>query len=117
MSKKKEYYLNPDKCKKLIDKLQTDKVCLTDLVHENSAPTAVDKGEVLELLCEHFVTIRNFLEFLKLTMDTSSKVETDQGEEYLITDVQKQTLDLYNGTIILLELHIQQHFGIILTRQ
>jgi hypothetical protein len=111
----KEYYLNAKRCQKLIDKLQTDKICLTSLIHDNS--DSEDKGEVLELLCEHFVTIRNFLDFLKLVMDTRPKLNTDQGEEYLVTDIHKQTLDLYNGTIILLELNMQQHHGIILTRQ
>jgi hypothetical protein len=113
----KEYYLNSKRCQELIDKLQTDKVCLTSLVHDHSADTSDSSAEVLELLCEYFVTIRNFLDFLKLVMDTRPKINLEGVEEYLVTDVHKQTLDLYNGTIILLELNIQQHHGIILTRQ
>ena len=113
-----EYYLNAKMCQELINKLQTDKFCLTTLIHDSSAEGAEDETETLELLCEYYVTIKNFLDFLNLVTTTRPKINSEKvGGEYLITDVHRQTIDLYNGTIILLEVSAKENYGIILARQ
>tara|TARA_Y100000296_G_C5141990_1_gene241595 strand:- start:622 stop:981 length:360 start_codon:yes stop_codon:yes gene_type:complete len=113
-----EYYLNAKTCQNLIEKLETDKLCLTALIHDNSASDAKDKTEMLELFCEYYVTIKNFLDFLNLVMTTQSKINSEElGDEYVITEIHRQTIDLYNGTIILLEVNAKEEYGIILARQ
>ena len=113
-----EYYLNAKTCQKLCDKLQTDKFCQTALIHDNSSAAAEGEAETLELLCEYYVTIKNFLDFLNLIMTTRPKINSEEmGDEYLINDVHKQTIDLYNGTVILLEVSAKENHGIILARQ
>tara|TARA_Y100000310_G_scaffold333166_1_gene410147 strand:+ start:337 stop:699 length:363 start_codon:yes stop_codon:yes gene_type:complete len=114
----REYYLNAKLCQELINKLQTDKVCLTSLIHDNSENNAKNQTETLELLCEYYVTIKNFLDFLNLVMTTQSKINSEElGDEYVITEIHRQTIDLYNGTIILLEVNAKEEYGIILARQ
>ena len=118
MSEGGEFYLNDKMCQGLISKLKTDKLCLTTLIHDSSADDLGDNTEILELFCEYFITIKNFLDFLNLVRDTQPKVKTEKlGDEYIITDVHRQTIDLYNGTILLLELNMKEQHGIILTRQ
>ena len=113
-----EYYLNAKMCQSLIEKLETDKLCLIALIHDNSSDDVEGKTEVLELLCEYFVTIKNFLDFLSLIVTTQPQVNSgESGNEYLVTEAHKQTIDLYRGTIILLEMSIQERCGIVLTRQ
>ena len=63
MSEGGEFYLNDKMCQGLISKLKTDKLCLTTLIHDSSADDLGDNTEILELFCEYFITIKNFLLF------------------------------------------------------